>query len=150
MLPSLLVFRPQGFPAARKLVSSQPPIEPVPALALTGAGGRRAAWGALPAPACLLPRPGGLAPPAARGAQPGAPISAATRVGGRRKRGTMRWQPARLQPASGLTPAATVTAGRSGVRATRQGLSPGERQKVTPSAPETGGISAAKLVQGRR
>lgn len=80
--------------------------------------------------------PGAGIPPAARGAQPGPPVSAATGVGGRRKRGTMRWQPCRGLPQQPRQ--------QPGLRAKRQGLSPGQRQKVRPdgqkvtaSPPET-------------
>lgn len=47
----------------------------------------------------------GRQPPAAPGAQPRPPASAAPGVGGRRKRGTMRRQPSWLAPVLGLTPA---------------------------------------------
>ncbi|XP_051469784.1 basic salivary proline-rich protein 2-like [Apus apus] len=76
--------------------NAPPPVETPPAPALT------------PAPAPALPGAGGHGgpqsppawpgwagiPPAGRGAHPRPPISAAARVGGRRRRGTMRWQPA--------------------------------------------------------
>lgn len=96
-----------------------------------------------PAEPCRPPQ-AGRQPPATRGAHPG-PVSAAPGVGGRRKRGTMRRQPSRLAPVLGLTPAPPVTTSRRALRAKRQGMSPGERQrvrlgveKVTPSAGKTG------------
>lgn len=97
--PVLMPLWPEGLPAATKLLSSQasggaaagPGSSPGPPR--RGRATRRPAKPSLPSSRPALPpaspRWAGI-PPAAGGAQPGPPIPAATEVGGRRKRGTMR------------------------------------------------------------
>lgn len=95
---------------------------------------------------------GGPAAPGCRRGAARAPRFRRTGSGREAQAGTMRRQPSRLAPVLGLTPAALVKLSRRAVRAKRQGISPGQRQKVrlgvekvTPAARKSSLSFAIKL-----